>query len=282
MQGNDALVNGRMSRRRLLVMSVQVAGAGLVTGLLGACGQQTPAAAPKPTEAAKPAAPAAATAPGGSRQASGSCQASRSGGGSPGHQAGRRGGWHAAGRALRQMSWWSGPAGARRRGGAPRRQGRTRRFRGPGRAGTGHPSGAEAAAATWSQRCGCASAPGLLRLGTRGAIRYRPSVTTGGVRRALGSETLTARRNLEAVAYGGQPAAPPDVGPRPRARVAARPRTRETRMTTRTRRVWIVVGVVVGVVVVLNLLARGLDRAVSGNEPGGVRRGSCIYTTGAD
>ena len=60
MQGNDASVNGRMTRRRLLVMSVKVAGAGLVAGLLGACGQQTPAAAPKPTEAAKPAAPAAA------------------------------------------------------------------------------------------------------------------------------------------------------------------------------------------------------------------------------
>src|SRR5213082_748610 len=60
MQGNDASVNKRVTRRRLLVMSVQVAGAGLVAGLLGACGQQAPAAAPKPTEAAKPAAPAAA------------------------------------------------------------------------------------------------------------------------------------------------------------------------------------------------------------------------------
>src|SRR5438045_3426679 len=63
MQSNDASVGRRVTRRRLLVMSVQVAGAGLVAGLLGACGQQTPAAAPKPTEAAKPAAPAATTAP---------------------------------------------------------------------------------------------------------------------------------------------------------------------------------------------------------------------------
>src|SRR5262245_12829323 len=60
MQGNDASVERRMTRRRLLMMSVQVAGAGLIAGLLGACGQQTPAAAPKPTEATKPAAPAAA------------------------------------------------------------------------------------------------------------------------------------------------------------------------------------------------------------------------------
>jgi hypothetical protein len=52
LQGNDAVVDRRMTRRRLLVMSLQVAGAGLVAGLLGACGQQTPAAAPKPTEAA--------------------------------------------------------------------------------------------------------------------------------------------------------------------------------------------------------------------------------------
>jgi peptide/nickel transport system substrate-binding protein len=62
MQGNEASVDGRMTRRRLLVMSVHVAGAGLVAGLLGACGQQAPAA-PRPTEAAKPAAPAATSAP---------------------------------------------------------------------------------------------------------------------------------------------------------------------------------------------------------------------------
>jgi hypothetical protein len=53
---------------------------------------------------------------------------------------------------------------------------------------------------------------GLLRLGARGAIRYRPSVTTGEVRRALGSETFDELAGtFEAVAYGGQPAAPPDI-----------------------------------------------------------------------
>ena len=40
-------------------------------------------------------------------------------------------------------------------------------------------------------------------------------------------------------------------------------------MNTRTRRAWIVVAVLVGAIVVLNLLARGLDEAVGGNEPGG-------------
>ena len=60
MQVNDASVETRVTRRRMLLTSVQIAGAGLVAGLLGACGQQTPATAPKPTEAAKPAAPAAA------------------------------------------------------------------------------------------------------------------------------------------------------------------------------------------------------------------------------
>ena len=53
---------------------------------------------------------------------------------------------------------------------------------------------------------------GLLRLGDRGAIRYRPSVTTDEVRRALGSETFDElARTFEAVAYGGRDAAPPDV-----------------------------------------------------------------------
>src|SRR5207253_451373 len=53
---------------------------------------------------------------------------------------------------------------------------------------------------------------GLLRLGDRGAIRYRPSVTTGEVRR-----TLTSRRfddlagTFEAVTYGGRSAERPDV-----------------------------------------------------------------------
>jgi hypothetical protein len=53
---------------------------------------------------------------------------------------------------------------------------------------------------------------GLLRLGTRGAIRYRPSVTTNEVRRILGSETFDElARTFDAVAYGGRDAEPPDV-----------------------------------------------------------------------
>src|SRR5215212_7921563 len=72
MQGNDASVNRRVTRRRLLVTSVQIAGTGLVAGLLGACGQQAPVAAPKPTEAAKPAPAAAATAAPASKPAGGS------------------------------------------------------------------------------------------------------------------------------------------------------------------------------------------------------------------
>jgi hypothetical protein len=53
---------------------------------------------------------------------------------------------------------------------------------------------------------------GLLRLGDRGAIRYRPSVTTNEVRRALGSETFDdLARTFDAVAYGGRDAEPPDV-----------------------------------------------------------------------
>jgi hypothetical protein len=53
---------------------------------------------------------------------------------------------------------------------------------------------------------------GLLRLGRRGAIEYRPSVTTGEVRRALGSDTFDElARAFENVAYGGRAAAAPDV-----------------------------------------------------------------------
>jgi hypothetical protein len=53
---------------------------------------------------------------------------------------------------------------------------------------------------------------GLLRLGERGAIRYRPSLTTSEVRRALGSESFDdLARTFEAVAYGGRDAAPPDL-----------------------------------------------------------------------
>lgn len=53
---------------------------------------------------------------------------------------------------------------------------------------------------------------GLLRLGDRGAIRYRPSLTTNEVRRALGSESFDElARTFEAVAYGGREARPPDL-----------------------------------------------------------------------
>jgi hypothetical protein len=53
---------------------------------------------------------------------------------------------------------------------------------------------------------------GLLRLGDRGAIRYRPSVTTGEVRRTLSSTTFDdLAGTFEAVTYGGRTAAPPDV-----------------------------------------------------------------------
>jgi Domain of unknown function (DUF4129) len=53
---------------------------------------------------------------------------------------------------------------------------------------------------------------GLLRLGDRGAIAYRPSVTTGEVRRALGSENFDElARAFERVAYGGHAADAPDL-----------------------------------------------------------------------
>jgi len=53
---------------------------------------------------------------------------------------------------------------------------------------------------------------GLLRLGDRGAIEYRPSVTTGEVRRALGSENFDELASaFERVTYGGHAAEPPDL-----------------------------------------------------------------------
>lgn len=53
---------------------------------------------------------------------------------------------------------------------------------------------------------------GLLRLGDRGAIRYRPSVTTNEVRHVLGSESFDElARTFDAVAYGGRDAERPDV-----------------------------------------------------------------------
>lgn len=53
---------------------------------------------------------------------------------------------------------------------------------------------------------------GLIRLGKRGAITYRPSVTTGEVRRVLGSETFDELAGtFDAVTYGGAEAQQPDV-----------------------------------------------------------------------
>ncbi len=53
---------------------------------------------------------------------------------------------------------------------------------------------------------------GLLRLGDRGAIEYRPSVTTGEVRRTLDSRRFDdLAGTFEAVTYGGQPAEAPDT-----------------------------------------------------------------------
>jgi hypothetical protein len=53
---------------------------------------------------------------------------------------------------------------------------------------------------------------GLLRLGDRGAIRYRPSVTTGEVRRTLRSARFDdLAGTFEEVTYGGRSADPPDV-----------------------------------------------------------------------
>jgi hypothetical protein len=53
---------------------------------------------------------------------------------------------------------------------------------------------------------------GLLRLGDRGAIAYRPSVTTGEVRRALESARFDdLAGTFESVTYGGQAADRPAV-----------------------------------------------------------------------
>lgn len=53
---------------------------------------------------------------------------------------------------------------------------------------------------------------GLLRLDSRGAITFRPSLTTGEVRHLLGSDTFDElATTFEEVAYGGRHAKPPDV-----------------------------------------------------------------------
>ena len=102
---------------------------------------------------------------------------------------------------------------------------------------------------------------GLLRLGDRGAIHYRPSVTTGEVRRTLGSATFDdLAGTFEAVTYGGRTAAPARRRHRP-PRVAARARRDRAPVSTpggaatdrparasasAGRRLWIGVVVVVG------------------------------------
>ena len=53
---------------------------------------------------------------------------------------------------------------------------------------------------------------GLIRLGDRGAIEYRRSVTTSEVRHALGSPVFEELAGtFEEVAYGGREAAPSDL-----------------------------------------------------------------------
>jgi hypothetical protein len=53
---------------------------------------------------------------------------------------------------------------------------------------------------------------GLLRLDGRGAIRWRPSITTGEVRRRLSSDRFDGlATRFEEVTYGEQPAAAPDL-----------------------------------------------------------------------
>jgi len=53
---------------------------------------------------------------------------------------------------------------------------------------------------------------GLIRLGDKGAITYRPSVTTGEVRRVLGSDDFDdLAQTFERIAYGGEEAHQPDI-----------------------------------------------------------------------
>ncbi|MBW3626759.1 MAG: DUF4129 domain-containing protein, partial [Actinobacteria bacterium] len=53
---------------------------------------------------------------------------------------------------------------------------------------------------------------GLVRLDRAGALRLRPSLTTGAVTRAVPSETLVRlATDFDEIAYGGRPAAPGDV-----------------------------------------------------------------------
>ncbi|MCZ7535545.1 MAG: DUF4129 domain-containing protein [Acidimicrobiia bacterium] len=80
------------------------------------------------------------------------------------------------------------------------------------------PEALEAAAADAERRGDLSAAlrlrfrAGLLRLDERGAITFRPSLTTGEVRRLLGSETFEEIAAVfEEVAYGGRDAVPEEV-----------------------------------------------------------------------
>jgi hypothetical protein len=106
-------------------------------------------------------------------------------------------------------------ASQRRRGAAGAPAGRWRRARGE------EPEDPDAleAEADAAERAGdlaCAIRlrfrAGLLRLGDRGAIQYRPSMTTREVRAALGSHAFDElARTFEAVAYGGRTPGTDDV-----------------------------------------------------------------------
>lgn len=80
------------------------------------------------------------------------------------------------------------------------------------------PEALEAAAAEAERRGDLSAAlrlrfrAGLLRLDARGAITFRPSLTTGEVRRLLGSETFEELASaFEEVAYGERAAEPDEV-----------------------------------------------------------------------
>ena len=136
---------------------------------------------------------------------------------------------------------------------------------------------------------------GLLRLGDRGAIHYRPSVTTGEVRRT--PRLATVRRTRGHVRSGRRTAAAPPIAPdvdavaarmaagarRIRAPVNASrdaDRSGDRRPPRNNRRIWIALAVVVGGLLVVNLVAQGLDRAVGGDQPGGATGSS--YATAPD
>ncbi len=98
-------------------------------------------------------------------------------------------------------------ASSRPVGGGPRRDARRRGVGGESE----DPAALEAAAADAERRGDLATAlrlrfrAGLLRLDERGAITFRPSLTTGEVRRLLGSETFDDLASVfEEVAYGGR------------------------------------------------------------------------------